>query len=304
MENLQTAFLNYLKWTKKYSNHTLRSYALDLKQIFILNRNFEDLGKSDSKSTLENQIKKSIEWFFWKNRKLSSASQNRKLAAVRSFIKWLLKNNYIKNDLRYFFKSPKLVSKIPNVLSVDEVFSIIYVMKKAREQGRRDIHRDLCLFFLLYGGGLRVSEACRLRVDQIHWKNKTICVKGKGGKERLIAIPDQTLEHLKPFKRNKPWLFGTPPLSERKAYDIIRFWGRKAGLIKAIHPHVLRHSFATHLLVSGSDLRTLQELLGHKTLTATQKYIHLDLMHLSHTLDKLHPINKKFQESVEYIDSV
>ena len=303
MKKLHEDFLNYLKWTKKYSSHTLRSYALDLNQVFILNRNFNDFGKQESES-LENQIKKSLELFFWKNRNLSSASQNRKMAASRSFIKWLLKNNYIKNDVRYFFKLPKLVSKIPNVLSVDEVFSIIYVMTIAHKKGRKDIRRDLCLFFLLYGGGLRVSEACRLKVDQIRWNNKTICVKGKGGKERLIALPNQTLEHLKPFKRNKPWLFGKEPLSERKAYDIIRFWGRKAGLMKAIHPHVLRHSFATHLLVSGSDLRTLQELLGHKTLTATQKYIHLDLMNLSHTLDKLHPINKNFQESVKCIDDI
>lgn len=292
-------FLNHLKWTKKYSKHTLKSYALDLKQIFTLNKSFKETSeKKSSKTELENQIKTSIKLFFQKNRRLSSASQSRKLAAARSFIKWLLENDYIKNDLRCFFKSPKLAPKLPNVLSVDEIFSIIHSMKIAHKQGRKDIQRDLCLFFLLYGGGLRVSEACRLKTNQIHWNNKTIRIKGKGGKERLIAIPDQTLEYLQPFKKNKLWLFGKNPLPERKAYDIIRFWGRKAGLIKAIHPHVLRHSFATHLLISGSDLRTLQELLGHKSLSATQKYIHLDLVHLSRTLDKFHPINQNFQNSV------
>ena len=300
MKDLCTSFLNHLKWTKKYSEYTLKSYALDLKQIFILNKSFKEaFKKRNSKIELENQIKKSIKLFFQNNRKLSSASQSRKLAAARSFIKWLLENDYIKNDLRCFFKSPKLTPKLPHILSVDEIFSIIHSMKIAHKQKQKDIQRDLCLFFLLYGGGLRVSEACRLKTNQIHWNNKTILIKGKGGKERLIAIPDQTLEYLQPFKKNKPWLFGKIPLPERKAYDIIRFWGRKAGLIKAIHPHALRHSFATHLLISGSDLRTLQELLGHKSLSATQKYIHLDLAHLSRTLDRFHPINQNFQNSTD-----
>lgn len=300
MKELYTDFLNHLKWTKKYSECTLKSYALDLRQIFTINKVPKNFSKNEnSEIELENQIKTSIELFFQKNRKLSSASQSRKLATARSFIKWLLENNYIKHDLRQFFRSPKLISKIPNVLSVDEIFSVIHTMKAAHKRGRKDIQRDLCLFFLLYGGGLRVSEACRLKSNQIQWNNKTVRIKGKGGKERLIALPDQTLEYLKPLKKNTPWLFGKNPLPERKAYDIIRFWGRKAGLMKAIHPHALRHSFATHLLISGSNLRTLQELLGHKTLTATQKYIHLDLMHLSRTLDKLHPINKNFQESVK-----
>ena len=248
MENLHTDFLNYLKWTKKYSNHTLRSYASDLKQIFILNRSFEDFGKSDSESTLENQIKKSIELFFRKNRKLSSASQNRKLATARSFIKWLLKNNYIKNDLRCFFRSPKLVSKIPNVLSVDEVFSVIYTMKIACKQGRKDIHRDLCLFFLLYGGGLRVSEACRLKADQIHWNNKTICVKGKGGKERLIALPDQALKRLKPLKNNRPWLFGENTSFREKGLRYYPVLGKKNRFDKSHSSSCFKaqfcHSFA------------------------------------------------------------
>lgn len=300
MKDLLIDFLNHLKWTKKYSQHTLKSYSLDLNQIFSSDeilKHFQESPKS--KQTLENQIKKSIEMFFQKNRKISPASQNRKMASARSFIRWLLESNYIKNDLRYFFKSPKLVSKIPNVLSVDEIFSILHTMRTAQKQGKKDMDRDLCLFFLLYGGGLRVGEACKLKTHHIHWNEKTIRVKGKGGKERRVVLPAQVLEHLKPLRHNKPWLFGLKPFSERKAYDIIKFWGKKAGLLKTIHPHALRHSFATHLLVSGSDLRTLQELLGHKTLTATQKYIHLDLIHLSRTLEKRHPINQGFQKSLK-----
>ena len=316
MESRLIAFLNYLKWTKKYAPHTLKSYSLDLQQIF----NFKEKGNGEplkpsgfssrltenqtnknssplSGKELESRIKKAVSDFFQKNTSLSPASRRRKLASTRSFIRWLFENNHITSDLRRSFRSPKIVSKIPHVLSVDEVFSIIKVMLKAREKGVKYIDRDLCLFFLLYGGGLRVSEACRLKTDQIHFSDKTIRVQGKGGNERLIVLPDRAFIHLQPFKNNHPCLFGKS-LSERKAYDIIRSWGKKAGLSKTIHPHVLRHSFATHLLVSGSDLRTLQELLGHKTLTATQRYLHLDLMHLSHTLEERHPINQEFHSSL------
>ena len=295
-------FLNYLKWTKKYSDHTLKSYSLDLSCFFDLSKKFETSeGKTESNSfhskDLENHIKKSVEVFFQKNRRLSSASRARKLSSLRSFISWLFKNNHINSDFRRFFKLPKLNSNLPNVLSVDEIFSVLHSINRAGEQGDQNFHRDLCLFFLLYGGGLRVSEACRLKTRSIHWSRNTIRIDGKGGKERLIALPHKAMKALTPFKDNRPYLFGHQPLSERKAYDIIKSYGKKAGLLKPIHPHVLRHSFATHLLTGGSDLRVLQELLGHKTLSATQKYIHLDLAHLSRTLEKHHPLNRRSSQS-------
>ena len=302
LDELCRNFLNYLKWTKKYSEHTLKSYSLDLSCFFDLKKDFiileekTECNSLDSKY-LENHIKKSVEGFFQKNRKLSSASRARKLSSVRSFISWLFQNNYIDSDFRHFFKLPKLNSNLPNVLSVDEIFSILRSINRNGERGDRNCQRDLCLFFLLYGGGLRVSEACRLKTHSIHWSRNTIRIDGKGGKQRLIALPRKAMEALTPFKDNRPYLFGHQPLSERKAYDIIKFYGKKAGLLKPIHPHVLRHSFATHLLTGGSDLRVLQELLGHKTLSATQKYIHLDLAHLSRTLEKHHPLNRRSSRS-------
>lgn len=289
MQNQYLLFINYLLYTKKVSPHTLKSYQTDLKQFFG-----NDIEKENkiTPHLLEDYLKKKINTKMMKWRHLSSASQNRKLASIKSFINWLFDNDHIKTDIRFLFKSSKLVQKIPTFLSVDEIFSIINELDRAYIKKEKDIERDQALFFLLYGGGLRVSEACHLLKSQINWSEKTIRIKGKGKKERFISLPDKAMLYLKRIKSSSNYLFGAKPLSERKAYDIIKKWGRRAGLLKPIHPHVLRHSFATHLLVGGSDIRTLQELMGHKTLSATQKYTHLDLHQLSKTLDRCHPLNK------------
>lgn len=315
MRGLCFLFLKDRFYIYKSSLFTLKSYDSDFKQIFygedkllfpffkdkiterkklfdpIQYNNIQVIQKQDHlKKALENHIKKCLQKASGSWSRLSPASQNRKLSAVKALISWLFENNYIKSDFRHLYKSPKLSQKAPDFFSVDEVFCILETMKKS---GEKQKERDICLFYLLYGGGLRVSEACQIKNSEIHWDNKTIEIHGKGGKPRLVSLPEKAFKHIKNFQKNTDWLFGLKPLSPRLAYNIIRKWGEKAGLLKSIHPHALRHSFATHILTGGSDLRTLQELLGHKTLTATQKYTHLDLHHLSKTLDKYHPLNKK-----------
>ncbi len=301
LNHLYLMFIDYMKYTKKVSPHTLRAYKKDLRDFFDSSKKWEALDsqsiktisplKIQNKKNLELIIKDSIKKRSLKWTKLAPASKGRKLATIRSFIKWLSENHYIQTNFGHLFKSPKQPVKIPNFLSVDEILAINNKLQQEKNSKTRD--RDRSLFFLLYGGGLRVSEACHLKTKNIDWNNSTIKVKGKGNKERLVALPSQAITHLKPLKNNFPYLFGKAPLSERKAYDIIRNLGKKTGLLKAIHPHALRHSFATHLLSGGADLRVLQELLGHKTLVATQKYTHLDLAQLSHTLEKFHPIHQK-----------
>ena len=174
---------------------------------------------------------------------------------------------------------------------MDEVFSILEMFK--RERGKAFADRDRALFFLLYGGGLRVSEACRLRVGDIGWDSRTLRIKGKGGKERLVSLPEKAFENLKILRSGDFYFFGEKPLPVRKAYNIIRSIGQKAGILKPLRPHALRHSFATHMLLGGSSLRVVQELLGHKNLATTQKYTHLDLAYLSKTLEMYHPLREK-----------
>ena len=292
LKELCHLFLHFMTYTKRLSEHSLKAYKIDLQELF--NIRLESRPKIPSvkiknKKKLEERIKFLIEKNSVQHFKLSPSSRGRKLAVVRSFIRWLAEQNYIDEDFRHLFRSPKAVSKVPLFLSVDEVFSILEMFKNTKE----NIHslRDRALFFLLYGGGLRVSEACGLKIKDINWLDHSIKIKGKGKKERLVSLPKKSIEALKALKTNSVYLFGSKPLSTRKAYDIIKSIGQKTGILKPLHPHALRHSFATHMLLGGSDLRVLQELLGHKSLTTTQKYTHLDLAHLSQALETCHPLH-------------
>ena len=257
---------------------------------------YEDLGGFEytekHKKDLEKVIKAHLENRSVKYFQLSGASQNRKLASAKSFIRYLAQHNYIAEDFRFMFRSPKVSARIPSFLSVDEILSILQMFKRQRES--RHNSRDRALFLLLYGGGLRISEACRLQLKDIDFVDQSLKIKGKGRKERLISLPKTSIQALKElgWTENQSYVFGgTRPFSERKAYSIIRALGQRAGLSKPLHPHALRHSFATHLLAGGADLRVLQDLLGHKSLMATQKYTHLDIKHLSRALEERHPLH-------------
>ena len=289
LQNLCLLFMHFITHTRKLSIHSLKAYKTDLQDFFdfklSLNQKPEEIIIKNKKS-LEKQIKLIIKKNTNKQLKLANSSRSRKLAVMRSFIKWLAEKNYIEEDFRFLFKPPKISSRVPSFLSVDEIFSILETFQKKKI---KNIHK--ALFFLLYGGGLRVSEACHLKNKDINWLTGLFQITGKGNKQRLISLPEQAFKQVKNLKSNEIYLFGKAPLSERKAYDIIKSIGKKAGLLKPLHPHALRHSFATHMLLGGSNLRMLQELLGHNSLTATQKYTHLDLAHLSKTLENFHPFN-------------
>lgn len=312
ISSLCLLFLRHSVYAKKISPHTLRAYAKDLKDAFDLKKGWEEAaglkarpwknppaGSLRDKKSLELAVRASAEKSFLKWKKLAPSSKSRKLAAVRSFVRWLGENSYIEEDFRHLFKPPKKSEKIPRFLSVDEIIAVMAAIKargggSRRRAGQRagqraEANHARALFFLLYGGGLRVSEACHLKANAINWEGRVLKIKGKGGKERLAALPRRAFRHLEPLRGNGPYLFGAAPLPARKAYAMIRRLGREAGLMKPLNPHALRHSFATHLLLGGSDLRVLQELLGHKTLAATQKYTHLDLAQLSETIENHHP---------------
>ena len=293
LRDLCHLFLHFMIYTKQISKHSLKAYKTDLQELLSLKMidKFSSTKKPiTNKKQLENTVKSLIEKNTIKHSKLANSSRNRKLAVARSFIKWLADQDYIDEDFRHIFKSPKVSSRIPSFLSVDEIFSILEMFKK--EEKTVHTMRDKALFFLLYGGGLRVSEACHLKNKDVDWASRTIKIKGKGSKERLVSLPKKAFAYLEALNKDQTYLFGPKALSERKAYDIIKSIGQKAGLLKPLHPHALRHSFATHMLIGGSNLRVLQELLGHKTLIATQKYTHLDLAHLSKTLEMYHPLYK------------
>lgn len=296
-------FLNSQLLLHPHSLLTYKSYANDLGQFLNVEGlkitwneekgQFEALTKNQTVDLFieEKELRKKVQEAFQRWRPLSSASRNRKSASLRSFFKWLFDEKKTENDLSPIVFSPKTSQKLPHFLSVDEILSILEAFKKALKK-KKKVLPEYCLFLLLYGGGLRVSEACSLKWKDVNFDKKTIRVTGKGSVQRQIVFPSFVMDNLNRMDTKKDeYVFGKAPLNSRTAYSIVKKWGKKAELKKPLHPHALRHSFATHLLSSGCNLRVLQEILGHKSLTTTQKYTHIDLDQLAETLEKKHPLS-------------
>jgi integrase/recombinase XerC/integrase/recombinase XerD len=252
-------------------------------------------------SSLEEGLKNLIPqaWNRWRG--LKSSTRNRKAAVLKSFFGWLALEKHINEELSLQIPTIKVASKIPHFISVDEALALLQQLKSECDLGTTS-WADLTLFLLLYGGGLRISEACRLRTSEVIPSSRQIRVHGKGGKERFAVLPELFWRALKKHNTSNEFLFGLQPLNTRTAYEIIRKLGQRTGLLKPLHPHALRHSFATHLLTSGSDLRVLQELLGHASLTATQKYTHLSLDHLARSLENHHPLSASSLKKTKRLD--
>ena len=330
-------YLFFMTYIRSSSPQTLRSYRTDLRQAFsvfheentgsgeisevgdpnkysiepdyrnVINSNLAPKRHllhplpTSSREELENYLLRTCRKSMQNWSGLSPASRNRKVATLKSFFGWLHAEHLIDRDLAAQLHSPKVPQRLPQFLSVDDAILLTrFLMRKVDQASNKELRSamiELVLFCLLYGGGLRVSEACQLSWKQIDLQTGVIRITGKGQQERLGALPELAIQTIQKWMslQTEPhsYVFGPTPLSTRKAYEIIRSLGRNAGLIQPIHPHVLRHSFATHLLSSGANLRTLQELLGHRSLQATQKYTHLGLDDLARTLESFHPLEKK-----------
>jgi site-specific recombinase XerD len=306
-----TKFMYFMAFIRTASRETLRSYRVDLRQAFSLTgaelpRLDELDGVIDAKhhspgkpprldeSELLDRCRAAL--MGWAD--LAPASRNRKAATLKSFLGWLLDQESIDRDLALHVHAPKVPVRLPHFISVDEALALLADLKKRRDEAvdgtkRLLLVRDLALVLLLYGGGLRVSEACSLERTQVSEGGRILRIRGKGGKERIVALPPLAAEALNSLMRQTDgtYVFGTEPFSTRKAYEVVRLSAVSAGLLKPLHPHALRHSFATHLLSSGANLRTLQELLGHQSLQATQRYTHLGIDQLAQTLEDFHPLS-------------
>lgn len=321
-QNLALLAINYLKhqhFVRAAATGTSKSYAKDLGQFLhplgiktilyapessrVFTVEFED--KSEilldelrpqivSPEPLYALIRQAQELWF----PLALSSRNRKLACVKSFLKWLYQERWLSVELNAQVIAPKVPSRIPHFISVDEAVNLVQSLSNP------GFERALALVLLLYGGGLRVSEACTLKWSNVDAHQGLIRVLGKGGKERLVALPALSFKALAKLPRDGEFVFGTSPLNPRTAYQMVRDSGARAGLIKPLHPHALRHSYATHLLTSGADLRVLQELLGHSSLVATQKYTHLSVDHLARALETHHPLSNPKKSRPKSDDSI
>lgn len=302
-------FLAHLELEKGFSSATVQAYAGDLAQ-------FEALLQSRGLSLAEPSdiTKKQVQAFLADQHRqnMGKSSVARRLSALRAFFRFCARMRMISTLPTEGVKNPRQDKRHPDVLNVDQVFAVLEAGQKPKAEAARkkdpgraeaETARDLALAELLYGSGLRISEAIGLNSAQLNLQNATARVLGKGGKQRLAPLSDSSVEALErwlglreallpPGRRDDDALFlGSRGgrLGRRQAQRIVEDLCKRAGLAQAVSPHALRHSFATHLLEAGADLRSVQELLGHARLSTTQRYTHLNLAKLVQVYDKAHP---------------
>lgn len=300
-ETIIGTFLREMTEISHASSHTIRAYQLDLHQVFAQvasNSSSTSRSKLNSSADLNSDFELDETYLLKKVKRaqmewshLSLATRQRKAATMKSFLRWLYEKNLITTPLQEKIEAPTVPKKIPHFLSIDEVLHLFDFLKKNSHDRNSDKDNFyLALLYLLYGGGLRVSEACHLCWKNIRIPSAEVLILGKGQKERWVVLPQKAMEAITALPRLSTSIWGPHGLTERKAYDWIRKLGKEAGLRTPLHPHALRHSYATHLITAGMNLRTLQELMGHSSLTSTEKYLHLSMDQLARTLDSHHPL--------------
>jgi integrase/recombinase XerC len=291
--------MKYLAVEKGASEHTRRSYLHDLSHLagFISASGLfpiSETGEVDVSRIDRDIIRIYLRALFRSNKRSSIA---RKLASIRSFFQYLVREGIIQKNPAKAVATPKTEKYIPTTLTIDEMFRMLDAPDTSNPPGLR----DRAILELLYSSGIRVGELTQLNCDDVDWELGIIKVLGKGRKERIVPIGSKAIEAIKdPLRRRglssgsdreSPLFVNTRGgrLTDRSVRRIVEKYGKKCGLGKTIGPHTLRHTFATHLLDSGADLRDIQELLGHVSLSTTQKYTHVSIDGLTDVYDRAHP---------------
>jgi len=297
MKYLLKDYEYYLKNEKGSSKNTIESYLRDLSQYTEFLIKYHDISKPKfiEKKHVEGYLKSL-------KRQIASKSIARKLTAIKSFHHFLMIEKEVDIDIVKAFASPKIEKTLPQVLSVDEVVSILEQVDKTKPLGRR----NAALLELIYGSGLRVSELLDIKMEDIHLNQGYILVKGKGSKERVVPISDMSVialknymvnsrEHLISDQKVKELFLNQKGerLSRQGFFKLLKKLALDAGVHTECSPHTLRHSFATHLLENGMDLRTLQSLLGHEDISTTQIYTHISQKRIKEIYNEAHPRAKE-----------
>ncbi len=285
------AFLSYLQVERRMSAHTLDAYRRDLA---ALAQWCDAQGAGEPLALATDQLRAFIA--AGHRRGLSPRSLQRRLSAIRSFYAWLLKRGAIGSSPAAGLRAPKAPRKLPQVLDADEAVRLVELPTDA-PLGLR----DRALLELFYSSGLRLSELCALRWRDIDLASAMVLVHGKGNRERTVPVGSHALAALLAWRKdsgggNDGPVFpgrGGGAISQRAVQIRIKQLAQRQGLFKHVHPHMLRHSFASHILESSGDLRGVQELLGHADIATTQIYTHLDFQHLAKVYDAAHPRAKR-----------
>ena len=287
-------FKFYLQIERGLSKNTVMSYSHDISSFvdFIENSNIKESPQNCSKETLQ-------QFIFTQSKLIGSNSQARRVSALKSFFNFLIFENYCHNSPADLIEAPKIGRKLPQILNTNEIEKILDGIELNKSQGQR----NRAIIETLYGSGLRVSELVEITLSNIFIKENIIRVNGKGGKQRLIPLGSYSkkfiqiyIDEIRPFEKIKDEdiLFlnrNGKKMSRAMIFTIIRNAAKKVGIKKKISPHTFRHSFATHLLENGADLRTIQLLLGHESIITTEIYTHLDNKHLKKVMEEFHPRN-------------
>ena len=299
-------YVQYLCLERSYSKNTLDAYRRDLQKLLVF---YADNHIDYRTVTLEQ-----LDQFAGQLREegIQARSVARILSGVRSFYRFLTLEKEVEQDPTELLESPQIGKHLPEVLSVEEIDSIINVIDVSKPEGVR----DRAIIEVLYGCGLRISELCNLRISQLYLEDKYIRVKGKGSKERLVPIEGVTIDRVrewlvtrmgckvKPSEEDYVFVSLTrgSRLSRISLFVYIKDYAEKAGIKKNISPHTFRHSFATHLLEGGANLRAIQMMLGHEDISTTEIYMHIDKSKLRTEILEHHPRNILYEERKNDID--
>ncbi len=289
MEELVNDFLRYLLIDKGYSNNTINSYKIDLYKFLEYNKN----KKINNINT--NDLKEYIKWI--NQNGLNEKSISRNISCLKSFYKFLTIEKIIKYNPMEAIPMPKLKKGLPNILSEEEVLNLLDI-----ELNDNFSYRNKAMLELMYSSGLRVSELVNLKLQDIDLSQDIVRIFGKGSKERIIPIGDYAKEYLEKYiyeyrssmlkKKNSDYLFLNNhgnQMTRQGFFKIIKKIAESKDIKKELSPHTLRHSFASHLLKYGADLRTIQELLGHSDISTTQIYTHITNEELKGNYETYHP---------------
>ena len=296
-------FIHYLSMEKNASPHTCRGYQRDLEGfedflkssgMYLTPSGDVELGKVDRIA-----IRKYLSFLFRRNRKSSIA---RKISTLRSFFKYLVREGMVPSNPAKSVSTPKVEKTLPTTLTVDEAFRLMgspkSVFGKSSEGSKEKGLRDRAILELLYSSGLRVSELVGLNWNQLDQDLGIVRVMGKGRKERIVPVGAKAIEALKAYLEERGSVEGGNPLfinsmggrlTARSVGRLIKKYSRHSGIFRKVSPHSLRHTFATHLLDAGADIREIQEMLGHSSLSTTQRYTHLSMGKLMEVYDRAHP---------------
>jgi len=292
-------FNNFLRLEKSLSENSINSYNFDLNKLFeyLEYRNIIDVNNI-SESKLKSFISLQKKQYTRDDKIISEKTISRYISSFKTFFKFLESENIISSNPAELIETPKILRKLPDILTYNEITEILESVELNTSAGIR----DRAILETMYACGLRVSELINLEINRIDFDDKFITVTGKGSKERIIPVGKYALNYIETYiaelrnsirnHKSSDFLFLNlkgGKLSRMAIWNIVDKYTRKAGIDKDIHPHSFRHSFATHLLEGGADIRIIQELLGHADISTTQIYTHLDTSYLIEVHKTFHP---------------